>query len=304
MKQNALNNQRIAYFLLILTTLFWAGNFVLARAVHASVPPIGLAFWRWFAVAIIIVPWAWKELHEQWPIMKSNPGIMIALGLFSVGAFNTLVYIGLQTTTAVNGLLLLSSTPMFILLFSALMLGQSFKLLQIIGLIVSAVGVLFVLTHGQLSNLIDLENNPGVLWVLAGVISWAIYSVLLHKKPAGIRGSGFFAATVIIGLIGLLPFYLIETLVQNRPVHLNVDLVLIVAYVAVFASVLAYLFWNKAVEIIGASRSSPFIHLIPAFGLILSVVFLGEQMQLMDYLGLALIFIGLIVASGKLNFTK
>jgi drug/metabolite transporter (DMT)-like permease len=304
MKPSALNNQRLAYLLLVLTTLFWAGNFVLARAVHASVPPIGLAFWRWFAVAVFIVPWAWKELREQWPIMRAHPGLMIAFGFFSVGAFNTLVYIGLQTTTAVNGLLLLSSGPMFILVFSSLMLGQAFKIFQIIGLIVSAAGVLLVLTHGDLSNLIGLESNPGVLWVLGGVISWALYSVLLHKKPAGISGSGFFAATVIIGLIGLLPFYLIETFIQNRPVHVSIDLILIVAYVAVFASVLAYLFWNKAVEIIGASRSSPFIHLIPAFGLILSVVFLGEQMIQTDYFGLILILMGLVVASGKLGLSK
>jgi len=304
MNQSDLYNQRLAYLLLILTTLFWAGNFVLARAVHASVPPIGLAFWRWFAVAVFIVPWAWKELREQWPIMRAHPGLMLAFGLFSVGAFNTLVYIGLQTTTAVNGLLLLSSGPMFILVFSALMLKQPFNILQIIGLIVSAVGVLFVLSHGDISNLVGLENNTGVFWVLGGVISWAIYSVLLHKKPAGISGSGFFAATVIIGLIGLLPFYLIETFVQNRPVHVNLDLILIVAYVAIFASILAYLFWNKAVGMIGASRSSPFIHLIPAFGLILSVVFLGEQMQLTGYVGLALIFLGLVVASGKLSLSK
>lgn len=304
MPHHHMQNHRLAYFLLILTTLFWAGNFVLARAVHASVPPIGLAFWRWFAVAVFIVPWAWKELREQWPVMKSHPWLMIAFGVFSVGAFNTLVYIGLQTTTAVNGLLLLSSGPMFILLFSSLMLGQAFKLFQIIGLIVSAAGVLLVLTHGDLSNLVGLESNTGVLWVLGGVISWAIYSVLLHKKPAGLGGSGFFAATVIIGLIGLLPFYLIETFIQNRPVHVNLDLILTVAYVAVFASILAYLFWNKAVEMIGASRSSPFIHLIPAFGLVLSVIFLGEHMKQTDFIGLILIFLGLVVAAGKFGLSK
>ena len=304
MPHHHMQNHRLAYFLLILTTLFWAGNFVLARAVHASVPPIGLAFWRWFAVAVFIVPWAWKELREQWPVMKSHPWLMIAFGVFSVGAFNTLVYIGLQTTTAVNGLLLLSSGPMFILLFSSLMLGQPFKLFQIIGLIVSAAGVLLVLTHGDLSNLVGLESNTGVLWVLGGVISWAIYSVLLHKKPAGIGGSSFFAATVIIGLIGLLPFYLIETFIQNRPVHVNLDLILTVAYVAVFASILAYLFWNKAVEMIGASRSSPFIHLIPAFGLVLSVIFLGEHMRQTDFIGLILIFLGLVVAAGKFGLSK
>ena len=110
--------------------------------------------------------------------------------------------------------------------------------------------------------------------------------------------------TVIIGVVGLLPFYLMETFVQNRPVHIDMNLVLIVAYVAVFASILAYLFWNKAVELIGANRSSPFIHLIPAFGLVLSVIFLGEQITASGFLGLALIFIGLVIAAGKLQSRK
>lgn len=292
-------NHRLAYLLLILTTLFWAGNFVLARAMHAHVPPIGLAFWRWFAVAVFIIPWAWKDLKQQWPHMRAQPGLMIALGLFSVGAFNTLVYIGLQTTTAVNALLLLSAGPVFILAFSALLLGHKLKLFQMIGLAISAIGVLLVLTHGDLANLTGLENNVGVLWVLGGVISWAIYSVLLHKKPVGIGGQGFFAATVIVGTLALLPFYLMETFVQHRPVQVDLDLLLTVAYVAIFASILAYLFWNKAIELIGASRSSAFIHLIPAFGLILSVIFLGEQITPTDLMGLALIFTGLVIAAGK-----
>ena len=302
--QTTTQNNRLAYLLLILTTLFWAGNFVLARAVHASVPPIGLAFWRWAAVAVFIIPWAWKDLKQQWPLMRQHPGLMIFYGVFSVGAFNTLVYIGLQTTTAVNALLLLSAGPVFIMLLSAILLGHGLKIFQVLGLIVSATGVLLVLTHGDLSNLTDLENDPGVLWVLGGVISWALYSVLLHNKPAGIGGSGFFAMTVIIGVVGLLPFYLMETFVQNRPVHVDMNLVLIVAYVAVFASILAYLFWNKAVELIGANRSSPFIHLIPAFGLVLSVIFLGEQITTSGFLGLALIFIGLVIAAGKLRSHK
>lgn len=299
-----MTNARLAYLLLILTTLFWAGNFVLARAVHAQVPPVGLAFWRWAAVAIFIVPWAWRELKQQWPLMRQSPWLMLTYGIFSVGAFNTLVYIGLQTTTAINALLLLSAGPVFIMLFSALMLKQMLSALQILGLGFSAAGVLLVLTHGDLSNLISLENNTGIFWVLGGVISWAIYSVLLHKKPAGIKGSGFFAMTVIIGLISLLPFYLIETFVQNRPVHLDTNLVVTVAYLAIFASILAYLFWNKAVELIGANRSSPFIHLIPAFGLVLSVIFLGENMTQSDMVGLILIFLGLFIAAKKTKVGK
>jgi drug/metabolite transporter (DMT)-like permease len=293
-------SHRQAYTLLTLTALFWAGNFVLARAVHASVPPIGLAFWRWFVVAVFMVPWSWGELRRQWPLMRSRPILMLALGVFSVGAFNTLIYIGVQTTPAVNALLLISATPVFILLLAPLVLGNKLLLRQALGVLVSAAGVLLVLSHGDFAAIADLGRHVGNLWVLAGVLSWALYSVLLRKLPTGIGGRGLFAATVIIGVVVLLPFYLGETFVQHRPVHANVTLLLTVAYIAVFASVLAYLFWNRAVAMIGAEQSGVFIHLMPAFGLVLSALLLGERITTADLVGLALILGGLVVAAGKL----
>ncbi len=292
-------NHRLAYLLLALTTLFWAGNFVLARAMHANIPPIGLAFWRWFAVAVFIVPWAWQDLKQQWPIMKAHLGFMIMLGVLSVGAFNTLVYIGLQTTSAVNALLLLSSVPVFIMLMSPLLLGHRLKAYQVAGMLASGAGVLLVLTQGNVQTLANFGHDQGLLWVLTGVVSWALYSVLLHKLPQGVGGRAFFAMTVIVGVIGLLPFYAWETLVQQRPVHFNLDIWLTVLYVALFASILAYMFWNKAVDMIGAERSGAFIHLMPAFGLILSALLLGEQITIAALLGLALILVGLAVATGK-----
>ncbi|WP_319380869.1 DMT family transporter [Thiomicrorhabdus sp.] len=298
------SQQRTAYILLTLTSLFWAGNFVLARAVHESVPPVGLAFWRWFAVAVIIVPWAWSELREQWPLMRAHPWLMIVYGVFSVGAFNTLMYIGLQTTSAVSALLLISSAPVFILLFAPLMLGSRLSAYQALGVLVSALGVLLVLTHGDLSVLEGFGHNVGVLWALAGVISWAFYSVLLHRLPKGIGGQGFFAMTVIVGVIAILPFYLIETFVQERPVEFGSTLLLTVAYIAFFASILAYTFWNKGVSLIGAERAGAFIHLMPAFGLVLSAMLLGEQITSFDLGGLALIVAGLLVAAGKMRFVS
>ena len=293
-------NHRLAYTLLTLTALFWAGNFVLARAVHASVPPIGLAFWRWATAAAFVLPWAWSELREQWPLMRTRPWLMLALGVFSVGAFNTLIYIGVQTTTAINALLLLSAAPVFILLLAPLILGNRLLLRQVLGVLVSAAGVLLVLGHGNLTAIADLGRHVGNLWVLAGVFSWALYSVLLRRLPAGIGGRGLFAATVIVGVIVLLPFYLGETFVQHRPVHVNTTLLLTIAYVAVFPSVLAYLFWNRAVAMIGAEQSGVFIHLMPAFGLVLSALLLGERITLPALLGLALILSGLVVAAGRL----
>lgn len=295
-----MQNHRLAYTLLTFTALFWAGNFVLARAVHASVPPIGLAFWRWAAAAAFVLPWAWRDLRTQWPLMRERPALMLALGVCSVGAFNTLIYIGVQTTTAINALLLLSATPVFILILAPLLLGNRLLLRQALGVLVSATGVLLVLSHGNPAMLADLGRHVGNLWVLAGVFSWALYSVLLRRLPAGIGGRGLFAATLIIGVLALLPFYLGETFIEHRPVHLNETLLLTVAYVAIFPSVLAYLFWNRAVAMIGAEQSGVFIHLMPAFGLILSALLLGERITATAILGLGLILGGLLVAAGRL----
>ncbi len=294
-----MSQHRRAYLLLTFTTLFWAGNFVLARAVHASVPPVGLAFWRWFVVAMLVLPWAWLDLRRQWPAMRARLGLMLALGSFSVGAFNTLIYIGLQTTSAVNALLLISAIPVFILILAPPVLGNRLLGRQILGVAVSALGVLLVLSHGRPAALAGLGRHVGSLWVLAGVFSWALYSVLLRKLPPQIGGRGLFAATVSIGLLALLPFYLGETFIQHRPMHLNATVVLSVGYVAVFASVLAYLFWNRAVAIIGAEQAGAFIHLMPAFGLILSAWLLGERIGAFDVAGLALILGGLLIATWR-----
>lgn len=295
-------NHRFAYVLLTMTALFWAGNFVLARAVHNSVPPIGLAFWRWLMVALFVLPWGFSDLRHQWPLMKRHPRLMLMLGLLSVGAFNTLIYIGVQTTTAVNALLLISAIPVFILLLAPVLLGNPLHPRQSLGVGISATGVLLVLSHGHLAIVENLIHHPGNLWVLLGVFSWALYSVLLRRLPSGIGGRGLFLATVIVGLVALLPFYLYETFLQNKPVHFDATLLASVTYLSLFASILAYLFWNKAIALVGAEQAGVFIHLMPAFGLILSVILLGEKVTDADLSGLSLILTGLFIATGKLTF--
>lgn len=292
-----MSDRRAAYIFLTLAALFWAGNFVLARAVHAAVPPIGLAFWRWALVAILVVPWAWKDLKSQWPAMRAHIGLILILGTLSVGAFNTLVYIGVQTTSAVNALMLISAIPMFILALAPILLGNRLVGREILGVAISATGVLVVLTHGHPLMLASLVHHKGNLWVLAGVLSWALYSVLLRRLPRTIGGFGLFAATVVIGLTVLLPFYLFETLLQHRPVAVSSTLIISVAYTALFASILAYLFWNKAVALIGAERAGVFIHLMPAFGLVLSALWLGEVVAPIDLIGLGLILAGLVTGA-------
>jgi len=288
-----------AYILLSGAALFWAGNFVLARAVHAAVPPIGLAFWRWAVVGLFVVPWAWRELRAQWPVMRAHAGLMILLGMLSVGAFNTLIYVGVQTASAIDALMLISAIPAFILVLAPVILGNRLARREILGVFVSGLGVLTVLTHGHPWSMTDLFDNSGTLWILAGVLSWALYSVLLRRLPAAIFGRGLFAATVIVGLVTLLPFYLWETYGQYRPVTLSLTLLWSVAYTAFFASVLAYLAWNKGVALIGVERAGIFIHLMPAFGLLLSAFWLKEHITIADGAGLTFILVGLTISTAR-----
>lgn len=256
---------------------FWAGNFVLARAVHSAVPTVGLAFWRWVVVAAFVVSPARAGLHAQWPQIRTHAGLVIVLGALSVGAFNTFVDIGVQTTSAAGALMLISAVPVFILVLAPMLLGNPLAGREMAGVAVSGLGVLTVLSHRNPLSLEALFRSRGNLWVLAGVFSWALSSVLLRRFPAGIGGLALFAATVLVDLVFLLPFSLFETLVQNRPVILTRTRVESVAYVAVFALVLAYLFWNKAVALIGAERAGIFIHLMPAFGRLSSALWLKER---------------------------
>ncbi len=284
------------YLLLVLTTLFWAGNSILGRFVRLDVPPVGLSFWRWTLAGALLLPFVWRGMIEAWPLVRQHVSLVIALSVLGVSCFNSFLYIGLQTTTASNSVLLLSVTPLMIMLISWQLLDVSVTRLQLLGIAVSLTGVVVIVSKASFTGLIDLAVVRGDFWVLAAVFSWALYSVLLRLRPAGLGGLTLLGYTVVIGLIGILPFYLIETL-AGRPMVLSTISVLSVAYVAVFASLLAYLFWNHAVSEVGANRAGLFIHLIPLFGSLMSVLFLGERLHLYHLGGILLIGAGIAVAT-------
>lgn len=285
------------YWLLVLTTLFWAGNFVLGRAVHLDVPPIGLSFWRWTTALILILPFVIPHWRRGWPAIKQHWFILIVLGIFSVACFNTMVYLGLQTAAASNSILLQSACPIFILMLSWLFFRERVSGLQVLGMLISLLGVVTVVTQGHPQALFSLDLlNVGTAWILGAVLSWAIYSALLRLRPEGITPFGFFGLTVVIGVIALFPFYLYET-ASGRPMPITPVSIMSVLYVGVFPSILSYLFWNKAVAELGANKTGQFIHLIPMFGITLAVIFLGETLQSFHLIGFVLILGGIYLAT-------
>lgn len=285
------------YGLLVLTTLFWAGNFVLGRAVHLDVPPIGLSFWRWTTALVIILPFVIPHWKRGLPAIRQHWFILLVLAVFSVACFNTMVYLGLQTAPASSSILLQSACPIIILMLSWLFFREKVSLLQSVGMLISLMGVVVVVTQGQPAAILGMDFlNVGTAWILLAVFCWAIYSALLRLKPKELSPFGFFGLTVLIGVLVLLPFYINETL-NGRPMPINSVSIMSVLYVGVFPSILSYLFWNKAVAELGANRTGQFIHLVPMFGITLAVVFLGESLQAFHFIGFFLILSGIWLAT-------
>lgn len=282
----------MAYVLLILTTLFWSGNFVLSRGMHAEIPPFSLSFWRWVAALVILSLFSLKHLYHQRDLIRDHLRYITVQGLLGVTCFNSLIYLAMQTTTAINGVLINSCIPVLIVLCSWIMYREVMSTRQYLGVMVSLGGVVLIIIRGNIHFLFSLEFNRGDLFVLAASITWALYSTNLKKYPKGLHPLAYLTGIVIAGTLALVPFYLVELYLKGgfRVTAASVSTIL---YVALFASVLAFLFWNRAVRTIGANRSGPFIHLMPVFSTILAIIFLGETIQSFHLWGIGLIFTGI-----------
>ncbi|MBE7470718.1 MAG: EamA/RhaT family transporter [Anaerolineae bacterium] len=285
------------YLLLILATLFWSGNFVLGRAVRADVPPIGLAFWRWAGGSILIIGFAWPHLKRDWPLIRRRWKFILLLAILGVTLFNTLVYTGLQFTTAINALLMQSTMPVLIVLMSYLFYRETVTPVQTVGVLLSLAGVLVIVGQGNLAMLLGLSLNLGDLLIFIAVAGYAAYSALLRQRPP-LHPLSLIAATFIAGAVVLLPFYLWEH-TTGRTVSFDRVTLLTIGYVAIFPSILAYLCFNRGVELAGANRAGLFIHLMPVFGSIMAILFLGERFQWFHGFGILLILIGILLATRR-----
>ncbi len=284
-----------AYPMLTLAVLFWSGNFILGRAVSDLVPPIGLAFWRWAGALVLVLILARPFLRADLPALRRHWKMLLALSIFGVAAFNTFVYIGLHTTRAINALMLQSAIPVAIVLCSFLLFGERIGWAQAGGILLSLAGVAMIASRGEPAGLLLLSFNRGDAWVLAAVVSYALYSTLLRRRPA-VHPLSFLAATFAVGALLLLPAAVWEH-VAVQPMGITAASLLAIAYVAVFPGFLSYLFFNRGVELVGATRSGQFIHLMPVFGSLLAILLLGETFHPFHAAGIALIAGGIALAS-------
>ncbi len=285
------------WLLMMLPGLFWAGNAVLGRAMAGEVPPVALAFWRWTVAAALVLPFAWRHLRRDLrPLLRAWP-VMLALSALGVGAFNTCLYIAAQTTSALNIVLLQSAMPVLVVAATFLLFREAPSARQALGIAVSLAGALVLVARGDPSVLARLAFDTGDLWMLAAIASYAIYTALLRRRPA-VHGLSFAAATFAAGAAMLLPLYAAETL-GGRPLPLTATSVLAIGYVAAFASVLAYLSFNRIVALVGPNTAGLAVHLVPVFGTVLAVLLLGEVPRPHHAVGMALIAAGIWFAAHK-----
>jgi drug/metabolite transporter (DMT)-like permease len=285
------------YLLLSITAACWAGNAVVGKLAAGHIAPVTLSFLRWSLAFLIILPFAWKHLVRDWASIRSKLGLMILLSATGIGAFNTMQYCSLEHTQAINTLLLQPTAPLFVALWSLVLLGVRLTPAQAAGILLSLIGVLVIMTHGDLLSLKDIDFNRGDLIFVLALFIFGFYSVLMPRRPP-MHSLSFVGFTFGCGAACMIPLFIHELATQPF-MTLDVPNLLTLAYVALFPSTIAYLCFNRGVQVIGPNRAAPFFHLVPVFGTIMSIAFLGERPQLFHFIGFALVLTGVFVASRK-----
>jgi drug/metabolite transporter (DMT)-like permease len=295
-----LNNQ--PYLLLSLASLFWAGNIVLARHVGDHVPPITLTTIRWFGVFLILLPFAWPHLKRDWPVLRAHLPLMLFLSAIGFAFNNAISYWALQYTQALNALLIQSSGPLFVALWSLVLFGVRLTGAQLAGITISLAGVLIIILRGDLSALASITFNKGDVMFAGSLVSFGFYSALMPRRPVTHQLS-LISFTTCCGALMLVPFSLWE---YSTGATLKFDSLTLatLAYVLIFPSTLAYLFFNRGLALIGPNRAAPFFHLVPMFGSAMAILLLGEQLRLFHLTGYALVLVGVVIASRRASARK
>ena len=294
-----MSNSLKATIVLCLASLFWSGNFVIGRlaSVESLVSPLSLGFYRWVIAFIILTPFCFSKAFKELPLLKKQPGMIFLIILTGPTLFNTLVYLGLTATTVINALLIISTTPMLIILFNKILYRIDTNRYQMLGIIISLLGVSFVIAKGNYQNIFQSDFYSGDLFILLAVTSWALYSIFLKKNETGVSGFSFLYISFGLTVILLFPVYLFDILIQGNYLKLSNQSLLAIGYTGIFPSIFSYICWNTGVALIGANKSGPYLHLMPIFGGILAFFIFQETLQIYHYAGIVSVIVGIIITN-------
>ena len=293
------NKNNLAYLILILTTIFWSGNFIVGKAASMyQIPPFSLNFYRWFFAGLILLPFTYQELIKKKKYIINNLGFFIVLGITSITIFNSIVYYSLYYTQVISGILMISTIPVWIIFISSILKIEKTNIFQIIGVILSLTGVIYIFTKADLNLIKNLDFNKGDLSMVIAMFSWAIYSALLKSKKYEISQVSLLEVVIICGLFFLIPIYFIEMNMGNL-IILGKPFYLILAYVVIFPGLASFFFWIKGISIIGANRSGIFLHLMPIMGAIMAMLIFEERFMFYHILGAIFIIAGITLSNKK-----
>ena len=290
------NGDLLAYISVFFAVFSWALNWIVGRAMKDDIGPVAMGFWRWFIAFLLILPFCWREMQSKWSFIWTQRYQLCLLGLLGAVAFNTFLYVGLQYTKPSNASLINTAVPTFIFLLSYLVNKEPIRKLQILGLLLSTIGVGVVVFRGDLSLFRSLTFNAGDLWILLAMSFWATYTVLLKSRSVGVSPLLFLTATLMFSLPFVLPFYFWEYSVRGG-FAVNLQTIATLIFYGTVPSILAYMLWNHGVRTIGANRTGIFVYLMPLLTISLAVIFLGESVFGYHAVGAGAIFFGIWLTS-------
>ena len=284
------------YIFLVLAVLFWSGNFIFGRLVSTNIEPMQLSFYRWFFVLILLLPYMLLHYKNILMVLKKKYFLIIIFGALGIAGFNTFLYYGLQTTTATNALLINSSTPIFIIVLSALIFKNKITKLQLFGVLISTFGVVYLILKGEINHISELKFTVGDLWIIAACIDWALYTILLRYKPKELNSFEFFGTTTFIGTIILALIFFYQGYSFEFSFLSKDEVLYSLIYIVIFPSILSFYFWNISTVEVGVNKTGQFTHLMPIFGAILAYIFLGEVLEFYHFVGIILIGVGIYLS--------
>jgi len=291
----------LAYIFLFLTVTFWAGNFVVGKfASIYEVPPFSLNFYRWLFAWLILAPFTLPEIIKKKDYIINNFKLFIVLGVTSITIFNSIVYYSLNFTQVISGVLMISTIPVMIMFFSSIFKIEKTNIFQIIGVILSFLGVMIIITKANFEILKNLNFNKGDVTMVVAMFSWALYSTLLKRQTYEISQLSLLQVVMSFGLVFLIPIYFIEYQLGFR-ITLDKPFYLILSYVVLLPGLASFILWIKGISMIGANRSGVFLHLMPIFSAVMAMIFFNEKFMFYHILGACFIITGILLSNKKVQ---
>lgn len=284
------------YIFLVFAVLFWSGNFIFGRLVSSNIEPMQLSFFRWFFVLILLLPYILLHYKNILSVLKKKYFLILIFGTLGIAGFNTFLYYGLQTTTATNALLINSSTPIFIIVLSALIFRTTITKLQLSGVLLSTLGVIYLILKGDINHILELKFTVGDLWIIAACIDWALYTVMLKFKPKELNAFEFLGLTTFIGTVVLALIFFYQGYSFEFSFLEKDEVLYSLIYIVIFPSILSFYFWNISTMEVGVNKTGQFTHLMPIFGAVLAYIFLGEVLEFYHFVGIILIGTGIYLS--------